>query len=1148
MKKFTLTEIVVAIMIISVLLSIVLIGFLEFKKKSVASAMNSNVKIMQTAVDMYFLEHEKYPTKNELPLYLGSPRLIDVNKLIEDKKIKKDLDLSKIKDQNYWIDVFGRVWGSTEDTPSGYVLLNSNKGKSIEFTVEDGVYGYNLYEVIGYGNNGEKEPSNDNYYKLISSVKMKGKKSTVNIPIIDSNKTYLVSTIDDYELESAPVGLYNRGKNDFEPILNTERDYIFEIDGERKMYWVDFQTLQKTPGNSKIEYSFSLKGQDGKYGKPVDNFHELEPSKGIRVHVKMTADGNDKPSLYDLRVIYCYFKCTLDLSSGEDVDNIDTPEGNDEGWNNGGWENGDGWGYISHGNGEDITVLPGEDSSTDTEEGENGGSGGEGGSNGTGNAGGTGNSGGSVIKPNQPNFNNPNSDYDNLCGLGRTLNNVNSEGKLIDQTQKSYMTYLFSLKEGDYIESMNVNSLSVFYPIKSVMVEFSHLQQPFEIADSLTEIPSGSCINIVYEVELIESKEKPLPPFVDICNEDCAELCKNCIPACGEECGLDICEGSECKNDNIDAICRDKKCKEEPEIIPPPSKELEESGWKTIDTLRFYAHGNNSNIVKWTSVNKKDLQPENTKIIYTYSTSNGTGWSKETQFFEEIQSSRVLLVSAYLMVKNDFVDKVQPSVQQIFVKHEDGDINLNLYKPSLSIYPKLSNNKGRETISTTSKVEWSYHSFDPTGSKIVDVEWSGDKKEVYEEGMYVVNARIKNEEDIWSDWVSYEFEVNQEKPIAVISHSKDKVYLDTKVEWLTEKSYDPDGDKIVSYEWSGDYKSIYNKVGDYSLKLRVKDSEGYWSDWSEFKFTVLPLLDSSQNMFKSDMIEMHQIKTLSSQTMTEKERNLYTYLSKEEGYNITSVKSNNGIYYAFEESKELSDYYLYSVYRTATTNQYVEGPWVYQGEPATPYQRAGKQGYKFDSNTGRFSLTGGFAHTSGFGDRTGTVYDQSSSTHVYRYVGNGGSGSFGTWRAHVYYKTVQTSTVRIRGAYSHETSGLTTILPANGYYAKDGYWYVRGNKLPKYIMHKFNEKGEYLGSYNPDKKEFISNELKLGNDINSLGLKVQYYTKNFDLFIKESGNWRLISPNDFGKIINLSEPTNKVQWKLVFKENTHDISRIELFN
>ena len=74
------------------------------------------------------------------------------------------------------------------------------------------------------------------------------------------------------------------------------------------------------------------------------------------------------------------------------------------------------------------------------------------------------------------------------------------------------------------------------------------------------------------------------------------------------------------------------------------------------------------------------------------------------------------------------------------------------------------------------------------------------------------------------------------KPIAVIKGVEEDFTINTLINFKCA-SFHPLGYKIVNREWEGNNVS-YSIEGIYSVKLRVQDEKGVWSDWVEKKFFV----------------------------------------------------------------------------------------------------------------------------------------------------------------------------------------------------------------------------------------------------------------------------------------------------------------------
>ena len=77
------------------------------------------------------------------------------------------------------------------------------------------------------------------------------------------------------------------------------------------------------------------------------------------------------------------------------------------------------------------------------------------------------------------------------------------------------------------------------------------------------------------------------------------------------------------------------------------------------------------------------------------------------------------------------------------------------------------------------------------------------------------------------------------KPIAVISMTPEQgLTTATNITWGTDSSTAAEGRTIVATEWEGK-QDIYTTEGSYTVKLKVQDSTGVWSDWAEKSFAVI---------------------------------------------------------------------------------------------------------------------------------------------------------------------------------------------------------------------------------------------------------------------------------------------------------------------
>lgn len=787
-KAFTLIELIISIVVLSIIAAIILINVKDVKKNAVTSFVESNRNIIQTATDLYYLEHGSYPTLNKQEIDLYNPQYIDTDLLAKEEFIKKDIDLNKVKEQHYWIDVFGTVWGATKPTVQNALMLQQSNQVNYSIDIRN-LHDYkelNFYEVSNkglinvasvelssltadtsgkiIGKSGKKIT-----YKHIQNVKLTGKDMVVFE--IEGGLDLLVSAIDGYGLETAPVGMgYN--SEAFKPIRggNGEFDYILE--SKKMKYWLDFITLQDTPGESSITYKFAVKETlDGEYGEWYHDFEDIPSGYGIKVNIKMSRDANgNSPDLTYLKVLYSTDK--EDELDQFIYPKLEEPVQEEDGVS--------GKGRLYSG-GKAVSYIPVSN---------------------------TGKSHNSI-------------EDNSICGSGATYSGYDNG--------KNVHVYNMYLGKGQAIkEVLTSNFTSLLgYNVKNIVIAYSHRSKPFVIADSITQIPSESCVQIIYDVEYLskENIQLPSPPLVKVTDQ------KNVGKVQVVES-----ENKEVASGGI------------PLKPDPNDTELLDENWIIIDDFRFFQQGANKKTTWFNYESEENVIDGKTRVLYRFANGDGHYWSSEIDEFPKNSSSNALLVHAYLQIHKDFHDDVtipDPEINWIKIyssDHIDGK-EIALYTPQVYIYPIKDNNLNRSTISTTSNIEWEYIALDPKGYGIVDIEWSGTKNETYEvAGDYTVQARVKNELNIWSAWTTYKFEVKEELPTAdfTVKNKNNLIYLNENVEFDTSKSFDPDGDEIVNYEWKNK-KSKYTTEGFETISLRVQDSDGNWSHWTEKEIRIIDI-------------------------------------------------------------------------------------------------------------------------------------------------------------------------------------------------------------------------------------------------------------------------------------------------------------------
>ena len=301
-KHFTLSELIIVIVVMGILASIVMVNLADGKKDAIVAMMESNIRNVQTAIDTYQLKHEgEFPVAVQPTL--GKPSKIDFGLLYPDY-LRSLPNEDRVPNQKYWVDVYGKVWGSTVDAPDSFF----EQGKFIEWISNEKTSSYYYYEVK------PQNTSSKAFNVNISSPKEIINKGLSRIQIPKPNHTYLVSSVDEYGLETAPVGPNYQGMAEdwFTPILMKEGTFFIEFGGSQTMYWDRFWTLEDKPEGSDIKYRFTVQDENGNWINYTDDFYSLQPSKRIKIEITMIGSGKNKPSVLDMRVDFHF--------EGEDVE------------------------------------------------------------------------------------------------------------------------------------------------------------------------------------------------------------------------------------------------------------------------------------------------------------------------------------------------------------------------------------------------------------------------------------------------------------------------------------------------------------------------------------------------------------------------------------------------------------------------------------------------------------------------------------------------------------------------------------------------------------------------------------------------------------------------------------------------------------
>ena len=220
-KLFTLIELTVVIVIISILAAIVLPNISNWQQEADHTALLSNARNLQTGVDTYRVKNNgELPTLDKPTSLIPQP--LDFTKIHP----KYTRNMPKSKMAKYWVDYQGKVWVSTADAPSNVI----NENGTVTWNVVKNADFYAVYEAK------TKSTSAVDNNKGISFVENTKENTFKGEP----EKEYLVSSFDSYNLESAPSGA------GYTPYVNpTYNSVIGEIGGEDGYQPVDPPSPEK---------------------------------------------------------------------------------------------------------------------------------------------------------------------------------------------------------------------------------------------------------------------------------------------------------------------------------------------------------------------------------------------------------------------------------------------------------------------------------------------------------------------------------------------------------------------------------------------------------------------------------------------------------------------------------------------------------------------------------------------------------------------------------------------------------------------------------------------------------------------------------------------------------------------------------------
>lgn len=265
---FTLIELIVVIVVLGVLAAIVIPNISSFKEEAQETAIKSDTRSIQTAVDMFMLDyHGATPTKEKATL--GNPQIVELYGLKPDYL----RDLPKENGAKFWLDGNNTVWSSRVDAPIN-VTYDAETQKLSWETVD----GATLYKVYSTTETVKSSATSSAIQHQKDVEATEGMKQAVELKPLDKG-FYLVTAVDTFDSESAPTGEntdykgYGEGpKKDFSPELLKPKEPVNQqpvavigitpeknVDTETDISW-DFKKSTDPENHAILKAEWKLNG------------------------------------------------------------------------------------------------------------------------------------------------------------------------------------------------------------------------------------------------------------------------------------------------------------------------------------------------------------------------------------------------------------------------------------------------------------------------------------------------------------------------------------------------------------------------------------------------------------------------------------------------------------------------------------------------------------------------------------------------------------------------------------------------------------------------------------------------------------------------------------------------------------------------
>lgn len=197
-KFFTLIELIVVIVVLGILAAIVIPNISSFQEEAEHTSIVSNVRNLQTSVDMFILENNGQTPTKETPT-LGNPQTLEIYGLHPEHT----RELPKNKGVHWWLDYNNTVWASYVDAPKNVEFITETDGTTkLTWDTVDGAKLYKIYKSEDATISSVKSPKG---LKFLQDVYINvGNKPSKELPTLTKG-SYLVSAVDKFDFETAPI-------------------------------------------------------------------------------------------------------------------------------------------------------------------------------------------------------------------------------------------------------------------------------------------------------------------------------------------------------------------------------------------------------------------------------------------------------------------------------------------------------------------------------------------------------------------------------------------------------------------------------------------------------------------------------------------------------------------------------------------------------------------------------------------------------------------------------------------------------------------------------------------------------------------------------------------------------------------------------